>query len=302
MAEQRLDCGAATASCRVARSAGLQLFATVRLGDGTLAFEPCNEDHAIMEAVFAVVGLGQFTYDDRSSVKAAHSKWEALLPRLQEGGVLNIAVAAPGADVPPPPISPLSFARFRADGEVEWQLMLNADALAVKCGAYTRWQDVWTIVRDLLTGVTEALPSREQKVRAVSLQYLDAFRWIGDDPYDARNLLRDDDPVPPSIFQRGPIWHLGQGWFVDAQEPVAGRVLQRMHIGSTAEGDQHQAQFTTYVRFDLRDTPDLQGAFAEPNPPIDSLFSCIHRYSKTLLADFLAPEMAQRINLDVDER
>lgn len=46
-----------------------------------MASLPCNEDHAITEAVFAVVGLGQFTPDDRSSVKAAHPKWEALRVR-----------------------------------------------------------------------------------------------------------------------------------------------------------------------------------------------------------------------------
>ena len=62
-----------------------------------MAFEPCNDNHAITEVVFAIVGLGGFTYDDRSRVKAAHSKWEALLPSLQEEGALNIAVAAPGA-------------------------------------------------------------------------------------------------------------------------------------------------------------------------------------------------------------
>ena len=73
------------------------------LRDRTLAFEPCNESHAITETVFAVVGLDQFTADDRNSVRAAHSKWEALLPRLQEEGVVNIAFAGPGADMPPPP-------------------------------------------------------------------------------------------------------------------------------------------------------------------------------------------------------
>ena len=264
-----------------------------------MAFEPCNEDHAITEAVFAVVSSGQFTSDDRSSVKAAHPKWDALLPRLQEGGVLNIAVAAPDADMPPPPIPPLSFARFRADGEVEWQLTLNADALVVNCGAYTRWQDVWTISRDLFADVTEVLRSRQQ-IRAVVLQYVDAFRWIGDAPYDARNLLRAGDAVPQGIFQRGSIWHLDQGWFVDAEQPVTGRILQRMHISSTAEEGQHQVRFATHLRFDLRDTPDLQGAFAEPKPSIDNLFGCIHTSSKALLAEFLTPEMKQRINLHAD--
>lgn len=48
--------------------------AAQRIGD--VAFEPCNENHAITEVVFAVVGLQGFTPDDRSSVKAAHSKWQ----------------------------------------------------------------------------------------------------------------------------------------------------------------------------------------------------------------------------------
>ena len=158
---------------------------------------------------------------------------------------------------------------------------------------------MWTVVRDLFASVTGVLSSR-QKARSLVLQYSDVFRWIGDDPYDARNLLREGDPVPQGIFRRGPIWHLDQGWFVDAQEPVSGRVLQRIHIGSTAEDGQHQVRFTTHLRFDLRDTPDLQGAFAEPNSLVDSLFCRLHKSSKTLLADFLTTEIAQRINLNAD--
>ena len=265
-----------------------------------MAFEPFNESHAITEAVFAVVGLRQFTSDDRSSVKAAHSKWEALLPRLQEEGVLNIAFAAPGADMLTPPIAPLAFARFRADGEAEWRMQLNADAIVVNCGAYTRWSDVWPVVRDLLASVTTVLPSREQKVRAVVLEYSDVFRWVGDDPYDARSLLREGDSVPPGIFQRREIWHLDQGWFVDAEEPVPGHVLQRMFITSKVEDERPLVRFHTQLRFDLRDTPDVRGAFEEPKALADSLFISTHRSSKSLLAGFLTTEMAQRINLNAD--
>ena len=265
-----------------------------------MAFEPCNENHAISEAVFGVVGVNPFTADDRSSVRAAHANWEALLPRLQEEGVVNIAFAGPGADMPPPPIPPLSFVRFRADGEVEWRLQLNADAIVVNCCAYTRWKEVWTVARDLFTSVTGVLPSREQKIGAIVLQYSDVFRWSGDDSYDARGLLRQGDSVPASIFQRGEIWHLDQGWFVDNREPVPGRILQRMSIGSTVENEQPQVRLNTHLRFDLRDPPDFRAAFVEPTPLADSLFDSLHGSSKTLLADFLTAETAQRINLNAD--
>lgn len=202
--------------------------------------------------------------------------------------------------MPPPPMSPLSFARFRADGELEWRLLLDAQALVVNCCAYTRWNEVWTVAHDLFASATEVLASREQKVGSVVLQYSDVFRWVGDDPYDARNLLQEGNSVPPDIFQRGEIWHLGQGWFVDSKEPVPGRILQSMHIESTVEDDQPQVRFNTYLRFDLRDAPDIRAAFAEPKPLAESLFSSLHSSSKNLLASFLTAEMAQRINLNAD--
>ena len=265
-----------------------------------MAFEPFNESHAITEAVFAVLGLKQFTSDDRSSVKAAHPKWEAFLPRLEEEGVRNIAVAAPGADVPTPPISPLALARFRANGEMEWRMQLNADAIVVNCGAYTRWNEVWTVAHDIFANVTSVLPAREQKVRAVALQYSDVFRWVGDDPYDARPLLREGDSVPPGIFQRRETWHLDQGWFVDAEAPVPGRVLQRMFIVSKVQDERPLVRFNTQLRFDLRDAPDLRAAFAGPEPLAENLFSSLHSCSKNLLAGFLTTEMAQRIHLNED--
>ena len=263
-----------------------------------MSFEPCNENHAITEVVFAVVGLSGFTYDDRSRVKAAHPEWKALLPG-QEEPVFNIAVAAPGADQPPP-MPPLAFTRFRADGGVDWRLLLDTNALVVNCGSYTRWEEVWTIVRGLFADVAGVLHSQEEKIKSVVLEYLDVFRWIGDDRYDVRSLLQEGGSVPPHIFERGPSWHLHQGWFVDAKEPVPGRILQRMHIDSAADAGHGQVRFNTHHRFDLQDTPDLQGTFAEPDSLVDGLFSRLHGISKTLLADFLTPEMAQRINLNAD--
>lgn len=265
-----------------------------------MAFEPCNENHAITEAVFAVVGLQGFTPDDRDSIKAAHAKWQGLLPSLQEEGMLNIAVAAPGAALPPPPIAPLAFARFRADGEVEWRLLLTPDALVVNCRSYTRWKDVWTVIRDLFADVASTMHSREQKIKSVVLEYVDLFHSVGDDGYDARDLLQESDSVPPGIFVRGPIWHLHQGWFVDTQNPVSGRILRRMHIDSTVEDGRPQARFDTSHRFDMQDAPDLKSMFAEPNTLVDGLFSCLHKSSKALLADFLTAEMAERIDLHAD--
>lgn len=265
-----------------------------------MPFEPCNENHSITEVVFAVVGVDQFTADDRSRVKAARSKWEGLLPRLQEEGVVNIAFAGPGAELPPPPTPRLSFARFQADGELEWRLLLDGQALVVNCCAYTRWDDVWAVARDLFANVTEVLASREQKIRAVGLQYSDVFRWLDDRPYDARQLLQEGDLVPPGTFQRGADWHLDQGWFIDTNDPVPGQILQRMHIASTVEEGPPEVRFNTHLRFDLRDTPDIRAAFGEPNPSADSLFSTLHSSGKNLLAGFLTPDVARRIKLNAD--
>ena len=252
-----------------------------------------------MEVVFAVIGLQGFTPDDRSSVKAAHSKWQGLLPSLQEDGVF-IAVAEPDAALPTPPTAPLAFVRFRADGEVEWRLLLTKDALVVNCRSYTSWKEVWTIVRDIFSDVAGAMHSREQKIKSIMLEYVDLFRLVGEDGYDARDLLQKSDSVPPSIFARGPVWHLHQGWFVDAHAPVSGRILQRMHIDSMVEDGRPQARFHTSNRFELQDAPDLQSMFAKPNTLVDCLFSCLHTSSKALLADFLTAEMAQRIDLHAD--
>ena len=205
------------------------------------------------------------------------------------------------ADLPPPPMQPLAFTRFKADGGVEWRLLLNPDALVVNCGSYTRWEEVWTIARGLFADVAGVLHSQNQQIKSGVLGYWDVFRWTGDDHYDARGLLKESGSVPPRIFERGPIWHLHQGWFVDAPDPISGRILQRMHIDSAKEEDgQYQVRFNTHHRFDLQDTPNLKGTFAEPDSLVDDLFNRLHNASKTLLAEFLTAEIAQRINLNAD--
>ena len=154
--------------------------------------------------------------------------------------------------------------------------------------------------RPRFAGVAGVLHSQEQKIKSVVLGYLDVFRWIGNDRYDARSLLQEGGSVPPHVFERGPSWHLYQGWFVDAKEPVPRRILQRMHINSAADAEHGQVQCNTHHRFDLQDTPDLRSTFAEPNSLVDGLFRHLHGASKTLLAEFLTAEMAQRINLNAD--
>ena len=80
-----------------------------------------------------------------------------------------------GGAVPQAEVAAALFAR--ADGEVEWRLLLTTDALVVNCRSYTRWKDVWTVIRDLFADIASTMHSREQKIKSVVLEYVDLFAF-----------------------------------------------------------------------------------------------------------------------------
>ena len=218
-----------------------------------MAFAPLGERHAIAEVVFAIQVSPAIDHADRANLKSGHAKWQAHLPALLDSPTVAFHVSSPGAQPPPPPLAPLDFVRYKSDGKIDWRLHIEDQSIAVNCLAYTRWQHVWTHARALFARVSEVLPETTL-IASVSLQYINLFSWTGPtEDYDSRALLDESSSsVPESVLDRGPLWHLHQGWFRPHPDPPGGRILDRMHIDAIAGQDgKHLVKFENLLRFDF---------------------------------------------------
>ena len=266
-----------------------------------MAFAPIGERHAIAEVVFALQISPALTHGDRHDLKAAHERWK-FLPRIVEPAVLTVGTSNPGERPPPPPVPPLDFVRHKSDGSVDWRLRILDANISVNCLTYTRWPHVWKQARTLFAAVSEVLPEAIL-IESVCLQYVDVFTWEGTTAgYDSRALLDERSTcVPASIFDRGPLWHLHQGWFSPLTESSCGRILDRMHIDAVNdEAGRHLVKFENLQRFDFDPkggTPRLKEAFSTATTAIDTRFERLHDRAKRSLGEYLTADVQRSINL-----
>ena len=266
-----------------------------------MAFAPIGERHAIAEVVFALQISPVITRDDRTNLKKAHQQWKQFLPRIVEPPMLAVGMSNPGEQMPPPPVPPLDFVRHKSDGNIDWRLRFVGGNVTVNCLTYTRWPHIWKQARALFAAVSEILP-KTTLIESVYLEYINVFCWDETtESYDSRTLLDEHSScVPASILDRGPHWHLHQGWFSPLTEPLGGRVLDRMHIDAIDDqARRHVVKFESLHRFDFTQEGvlDLKGAFSMARTAIDASFERLHDRAKRSLGNYLTADVQASINL-----
>ena len=273
-----------------------------------MPYRPMYDRHAIQEVVFALIVKREFEPQEVNAVIEAHDRWREELPKVTPTKVHRIVVGdAPlPADIKPAEEVGIVGVRFEAlkrDGSLDWRLSLENNWIAVNCLTYTRWNDIWATARLLLDQVSEIVINPKLPVIGAALQYVDEFVWEGDiEEYTTTGLLREDsDLVPASIRNKGPLWHLHQGWFHSEELPLPGRRLQKVHIDAVERGKIYVTRIDTVLRHDFsNELPSYAAVFRANGKPatIDPVFSEMHDESKRLLASFITNEMAERIDLN----
>ena len=271
-----------------------------------MPFKPLFGAHAIAEVIFVLQISPAITADVRANLKRGHEKWSALLPSVVEPTTLEFSVTKPGENPPPPRIPPLQFVRHRSNGDVEWRLHVQDGDIVINCLVYTRWRHIWGQARGLLTEVAMILPG-DTTISSVSLQYTNVFFWSGaTKDYDVRELLNaDGSRVPAAVLDRGPYWHLHQGWFSPPDGPdglYTKRVLDRMHIDAIDDPDgRYTVKLENLHRLDFNEHSPLgfRNAITTPreSAAIDSRFEFLHDRTKESLGDYLTADLQGSINL-----
>lgn len=266
-----------------------------------MGFGPINDDHAIVEVVLGLTTKRPFTNDEIELVARSHDKWKNKLPRISKTQALEFVFG----DVPLPPqvqMPPLSggvvFDRVKPDGTLDWRLKVENNTIFVNCLSYTRWAEVWPQARALLSDVCELVVGKSNEISGAVLQYIDIFEWKdAPEKYDPSQALR---PGSPQLLtaQRAMdhLWHSHQGWFRATKN---GRSLERLHVDAVQnESGIPIIKVDTYIQLQLVELLSREKMFA--GGLIDSEYDEMHERQKALLLEVVSPEMASRINLNVE--
>lgn len=264
-----------------------------------MPFRPVNDRHAIQEVVFVLSFSRRFSFEEMEAFAKAHDRWHGELPKLSRDGFT--LVVAQGAAPLERPVPGTSFEAFKQDGSPAWRMRADENWLAVNCLAYSRWADIWPEARSLLKRGAEMIAAEGNPVGGLALQYIDVFVWEGAAAdYKLRELLRENSEfIPRSIWGKGPVWHLHQGWYTEEGLPEGGRrLLDRMHLHGQPAGDDHIVKFDNTLRLDLRQEVASEDLF-EGNERVNQIFEQLHHENKQALAGYLTDAMRERIGLNV---
>lgn len=267
-----------------------------------MAFEPKSGGHAIVEAVFGLRFSQPFSPDLLEKVVSSHDEWRERFPRISRGVGFQFQVGQDAGFAPIPLAQgSVAFDRLKPDGGFEWRLRFEGDRLFVNCLAYSRWNEVWGIVSQHLFRAGWLATEGGNPVAGVLLQYIDIFEWNGPlEEYDVAQLLKKGTAVPETILNKGPFWHLHQGWFRREPRVPRAQLLERLHLDAVE--DERRKPFVrmdSYLEAQLQEPIALVNGNDEKNPQLTHLFDVLHDLDKELLDSVLNKKAAKRIKLDV---
>jgi uncharacterized protein (TIGR04255 family) len=273
-----------------------------------MPFKPITEDHAILNASFAI-GLSQpLPWDAISALIKGPDDWRRDLPALELPQMLDVQANPQTGALQHRVQRGVEFSHKRPDGSASWQLNVMGTEIRVGTTLYTRWQPTWEKAGDILLAAAGLLAVsmdqiRRPTVQAVALQVTDLFVAEEHDP-DYSRLFRPNDEIPNSIFAKGRLWHSHTGWFVGRP---AGNILNQLNVdvkvGATEEvpgipDDQvkvaiQHSQFyrpTQALPFDASVEAALHDLTKVEMP-------VMHEANKSILRSLLTEEMQARIKV-----
>lgn len=264
-----------------------------------LVFVPAGINHAITEVVFGLVFERPFAPEEITAVLNNHEAFNARLPGVNK--MPSFPIFIQGQQIGNPN-GGVAFDRYNSAGELEQRLRIEGNSIHVNSLIYSRWEAVAPEALSLISECMSIAIQTKNEVKGVLLQYVDLFQWQGDIAQYKLSELFDakGNYYPPSIFGRGPFWHLHQGWFRTEDLPAKGKMLERLTTdGVLNENGQPVVKIDCYLGLDIdvgASSSDLhQKRGTEPS--IHDLFNYLHQQNKLIIKNCLTTDMNQRIGL-----
>lgn len=266
-----------------------------------MAFRPKSGEHAIVEVVFGIQLSRPWQPHEIEKLVNAHDRWREGLPRLARHQVHQVFIGdGPPPTLPAPPTGGVSFERIKPDGDLAWRLRCEDRSISVNCLDYTRWREVWEEAHGYIRAVCDVAVAKDNAVHGIVLQYIDIFEHEGDpDSYDIAELIREgSDYVPRSIWNKGPFWHLHQGWFRHDELPAPGRLLEKIHLDALTDDAQNPlVKMDTLLRLDFAADRPVTKLIGDEGDA-QELFDNLHDINKDIMRRYLTDDVLQRIGLD----
>jgi uncharacterized protein (TIGR04255 family) len=228
---------------------------------------------SMVEAKRAELGFGPRTTTNTNMVEVDASTGEARISRQPSGW---------------------SFSKTTSDGAAVEAILLNPQFLLYEAATYDGWATFWPRYEAMSSDLRERIQA-DINVRAVSLEYLDRFRFDGPTEAAQPGLLvreRIVGSLPDSVGSGRELWHVHRGWF-EGEEPPRFLVNQNLDAQSVQDADGSEVRSLAILTKVERQSASGDLDIATLWDDIDIM----HTLSKRVVRDTLIDDMCKRVGL-----
>lgn len=259
-------------------------------------------DNALQRVVLIVEFEKPFSQSDYQAVDSASAEWKIQLPRRS---VSHAVVFQPGlnrVEANEQSIASLSYEALMRDGNPEFGLRIEGNAIMYLIGRYTRWDDMWPNASSALKRVL-GLVSRENKVRSYATEYTDLFRALGSyADFQIGGIIRPECRfLAPHVYTQSLNWHSHTGYFEELKEPVSHRALHRINVDLRDNASEKSRDLSVVLFHSIMGNVEPFGDTAALPEAIEARgienFRALHDMDKAILREILNDDMCTRIGL-----
>lgn len=259
-----------------------------------MTFVPISESHALDSIEFKICMVRPFLPHEIDRLHQKSDRWREKLPAFRATSA-PVQIGAQTRD-----FSGMVYSFLRPNGVPTWAFQVVGREVTVTCNLYTRWDPVWKQAEKYLQAALEASfdaddSTRLNAIELVSMNVTDRFT-CDTDKYDAAALFEKSNYTPDFLFDSGPSWHIGSGWF----EPHEGtRYLHNLKLESIEHNESKicEVEIDHYIRGVLDDLNRSEPFDEADYKRIENIFSSFHNKNKNILRDILTIDAQSGIGL-----
>lgn len=222
----------------------------------------------------------------------------AKLPRCQPQNMISFQIGGmmeQPQNMTSPMMNGVIFDSLLPDGRQKWFVNLANNFLTIGCSDYTRWDEVWSMVKEYMNFLMPALEGNS--IHEIGIEYLDEFRITDISEDWKKELFRENnDFIPNHIWSKDDFWHIHQGYFLNNGHKILNNININYFIDEKMNNKVViQTNHKTTCSNLIPVSSDLSGVMSLIEPIVEEN----HLLNKKVVYNLLSSEICKKMELEL---
>lgn len=224
----------------------------------------------------------------------------AKLPRCQPQNTISFqfgGIMEQPQNMSSPMMNGVIFDRLLPDGRQEWFVNLANNFLTIGCSAYTRWDEVWSMVKEYMNFFIPALEGNT--IQEIGIEYIDEFKISDISENWKKELFRENnDFIPNHIWSKNDFWHIHQGYFESDEH----KNLNNININYFLDEKMNNKVIVqTHHKTTCSNLIQVSSELAGVMSLIEPIVKQNHLLNKEIMHNLLSAEICKRMKLELKD-